>query len=187
MDRREALKKIGVGGVTVLGATAIVSSPAFAYTNPTVAAGNPTITIMNTSDNMANVMVGALIAGTCPASSTNAGDIATRTTTLKAVLGRNDGPTTASFGPTTSTTLVVTRPVGFPGGFPGTEIWDGYTSSGNGLDTILVTVQGTYVCTYGTGTRSACVKWSQLFTASGSIFGGVSIVWNGGTVTRTTC
>jgi hypothetical protein len=34
MDRRDALKKLGMGGATVLGASVIVSSPAFAYRAP---------------------------------------------------------------------------------------------------------------------------------------------------------
>lgn len=35
MDRREALKKMAVGGATIVGATAVMSSPAFAYGEPT--------------------------------------------------------------------------------------------------------------------------------------------------------
>ena len=34
MDRREALKKIGVGGAAVAGASVVMSSPAFAYDLP---------------------------------------------------------------------------------------------------------------------------------------------------------
>jgi hypothetical protein len=34
MDRRNALKKLGMGGATVVGATMIVSSPAFAFAKP---------------------------------------------------------------------------------------------------------------------------------------------------------
>jgi hypothetical protein len=36
MDRRDALKKLGMGGATVVGATMVVSSPAFAFADPTV-------------------------------------------------------------------------------------------------------------------------------------------------------
>lgn len=35
MDRREALKKMAVGGVGIVGATAVMSSTAFAYSEPT--------------------------------------------------------------------------------------------------------------------------------------------------------
>ena len=34
MDRRQALKKVAVGGVTIAGASAIISSPAFAFDSP---------------------------------------------------------------------------------------------------------------------------------------------------------
>jgi len=34
MDRREAMKKIAVGGATVVGASAVISSPAFAFDQP---------------------------------------------------------------------------------------------------------------------------------------------------------
>jgi hypothetical protein len=37
VDRRNALKKIAVGGATVVGASAVISSPAFAYDAPTSA------------------------------------------------------------------------------------------------------------------------------------------------------
>jgi hypothetical protein len=48
MDRRDALKKLGMGGATVVGATMVMSSPAFAEPGtPTCAAnsGNPAVTI----------------------------------------------------------------------------------------------------------------------------------------------
>jgi hypothetical protein len=57
MDRRDALKKLGMGGATVVGASMIVSSPALANpgTNDCAATGgNPTVTAQRNSGNATN-------------------------------------------------------------------------------------------------------------------------------------
>jgi len=46
VDRRDALKKLGAGGVVVVGGSMIVSQPAFAYDQPT--AGTPASLIAST-------------------------------------------------------------------------------------------------------------------------------------------
>jgi hypothetical protein len=53
MDRRDALKKLGMGGATVVGASVILSSPAFAATGTAACAaqvGNPTISVTKTGN-----------------------------------------------------------------------------------------------------------------------------------------
>lgn len=73
MDRREALKKLGMGGATLLGASAVMSSPAFAdsgtvncrYTYGTAA--TTTITLTRPANNTASVAVTTTApAGSCP-------------------------------------------------------------------------------------------------------------------------
>lgn len=75
MDRREALKKMAVGGATVAGATAVMSSPAFAYSQPFDVVPNVSITFpygLNNSNQWANkIRVRVKPSGKCPASSTN--------------------------------------------------------------------------------------------------------------------
>lgn len=65
MDRREALKKLGLGTATVVGASMVVSSPAFAYDQPT--AGAPATMSVTSTGNTATVTITDGTA-TCPAS-----------------------------------------------------------------------------------------------------------------------
>ena len=72
MDRRDALKKLGMGGATIVGATAVMSSPAFAdsgslscrYTYTTAATA--TISITRPANSQVRLVLSATApAGTC--------------------------------------------------------------------------------------------------------------------------
>lgn len=180
MDRREALKKISAGGAVAIGTTAVLSSPAFAYTLPTVS-GTPTMSIATIDLNSATLTVSAFPVGTCPASATDAD-------------GSSPGVQASSGSPNYSWT--VTRPVGTNTGSGtwastpytanierGTGPWNAGTLIGLAADTISVTVRRAYTCTYGAGSATRCVSWTQLFTASGT-FG--SATWSGGPITTNT-
>ena len=146
MDRREALKKLGVGGVAVVGTTAILSSPAFAYSLPTVGA-NPTITITTSDSNDATINTGSWPAGTCPTSSTNTGDLPAQSSiTYSWTLRRSDAGTPSGF-PASGSTGSVSRSSG---------TWDGSEIIA-GHDVIDVVVKRAYRCTYGTGSATRCV------------------------------
>ena len=70
MDRREALKRIGIGGAVAVGTTAILSSPAFAYALPSVASAPP-IAVTTTDSNAPTISSGSSPVGPCPTSSPN--------------------------------------------------------------------------------------------------------------------
>jgi len=181
MDRREALKKIGAGGAVAVGATAVLSSPAFAYTLPTVGA-NPTITLTATTTTSLTIAISGYPAGSCPASSTNAGDVPTQGTVsisweLKRQLADGTftvpGDTNAiSPIPRTGTGTTVTR---------GSGQWDGQDSTA-GHDHLIVRVRRSYTCTYGTGSATRCVEW-QFEQRANPTFG-TSVTWAAATITR---
>lgn len=57
MNRREALKKLGVGGAVVVGATAVKSLPAFAFANPVVG-GILDVTVTGRAAPSASISIG---------------------------------------------------------------------------------------------------------------------------------
>ena len=67
MDRRRALKRFAAGGTMVLSTTAIVSQPAFAFTNPVVS-GGPTVTVTTAGALTATIGIGGIPSASCPAS-----------------------------------------------------------------------------------------------------------------------
>lgn len=101
MDRREALKKIGVGGITVVGASAVMSSPAFANpgTNDDIAtAVTPAIQLTKSTaaSNVQATIIGSLSVGgtsvTCPFG----GAGSTQTLNSSSTTWRRTGPLPAS-------------------------------------------------------------------------------------------
>ena len=78
MDRRAALKKISVGGIVVVGASAITSSPAFAFDSPVVTAppdfvlANETIATSNRL-RVFRIRIASFGAATCTGSSDQMG------------------------------------------------------------------------------------------------------------------
>ncbi len=64
MDRREALKKLGAGGLTVAGASMIVSTPAFAYDLPTGV--TPATMTVTSTGNTATVAITSNGTASCP-------------------------------------------------------------------------------------------------------------------------
>jgi hypothetical protein len=145
LDRREALKKIGVGGAAVAGASMVMSSPAFAYDGPTI-----------------------VTQGTVQATVSPGGFQRLRTITLAVVGGNVTCPDSASAGavggPTFSSALTETtvpqrgleaRP-GTSGpwtAFPTTVSGATFQIRGPALEdvagaTVSNTVTVTYTCTY---------------------------------------
>ena len=164
MDRRDALKKLGAGGAVVVGATAIASSPAFAFTGPTPPAlpglapvrsgpvflGNRTLTVTMSPGT-----------ATCPASAVPAGaTVVGSSFTATAPNGSNG---LASVSPLTDATtgsgsLVVTftRNTGF---FFGIEY---------GLNaTATFEYRVRYRCSYARpGQADTCRSWTIVYTAA---------------------
>lgn len=70
MDRREAMKKIAVGGATVVGASAVVSSPAFAHAGPTIVSPGTLSASINVDNNRRRRITLSLAGAsvTCPTS-----------------------------------------------------------------------------------------------------------------------
>jgi hypothetical protein len=81
MDRRDALKKLGAGGLVVAGASVIGSTPAFAYDQPTVEPGDVPISIVITPTSASTISVTVVGTASCPgsANSVDAAVIATST------------------------------------------------------------------------------------------------------------
>lgn len=155
MDRREALKKLGVGGAAVVGTTAVLSSPAFAFTQATVT-GSPTITmayLSGSSGQQSTITVGSYPQGSCPASSTNSGpDTPTQGT---ATISWTTHPTSGVSNTGTGTTVSRTS---------AGSSWDGASP---GFDTVDVVVKRNYTCTYSGGSKARCVQWTVTFTVGG--------------------
>ncbi len=141
MDRREALKKLGVGGVAVAGTSLVLSSPAFAFTGPTFI-GTPapiTFTLTKTGSSTATLAASGFPAGTCPASAS---------------------PTTPSQG-TPSYTWQTANTTGTGTAVSRTGPW---VSGG----TVTATVTVIYTCTYTGGSAPRPYQWSTTFTSSGA-------------------
>ena len=139
MDRREALKKLGAGSAVVVGASVVVSSPAFAYAAPTVTGLPATFTLTKANASTATIAVSGFPAGSCPISSTNLNDVPTQ-----------GAPALAwTAGTNTGTTALV-------------------TNSGNWAAGSLVTVSVTvaYTCTYTTGSSTRNYRWTRVFRSS---------------------
>jgi hypothetical protein len=87
MDRRDALKKLGAGGLTVAGASMIVSTPAFAYDLPT--GGMPAMMAVASTGNTATVMITSNGTASCPNSAPSQTatvvSVSTRVVTVNAV------------------------------------------------------------------------------------------------------
>ncbi len=170
MDRREALKRIGIGGAVAVGTTAILSSPAFAYALPSVGA-DPSIAVNTSDSNDATISSGSWPVGSCPTSSTNASDQPARSSiTYEWTLRRSN--TDGSGGlPTSGTGTGVHRP---SGSWDGSEIQAGH-------DVLDVVVKRAYRCTYGSGSATRCVSWTRTFDCSGI---GSTATWTGGSIVR---
>lgn len=78
MDRREALKKLGVGGAAIATASVVVSQPAFAYDAPTITpGGNISVIVVSPGTAVApvgsrfDIVVARYPTATCPGSAIN--------------------------------------------------------------------------------------------------------------------
>ena len=143
MDRRKALKKLGAGAATAATASVVISSPAFAFTAPTVTGAPTTFTLTKSSERTALIAASGFPAGSCPQSSTNTNDIPSQGTPSYSWTARG----TTGTGSTVSV-------VGSP--------W------GNG-ETVTVVVTVAYTCQYtppNSTTRS--YSWSRTFTSTGN-------------------
>jgi hypothetical protein len=158
MDRREALKKIGVGGAAAVGASLVISSPAFAFDAPTVTGLPATFTLRKLSAATAELSATGFPAGTCPASATNTGDVPLQ--------GAPSYTWTTPATPS-GTGALVTR---------GGGNWK------NG-DVVTATVTVAYTCVYPTGQKPRSYRWSQTFTTDGGGNGGN---FNGGGISGPT-
>jgi hypothetical protein len=147
MDRREALKKIGVGGAAAIGASLIISSPAFAFDAPGVTGVPATFTLAKASNNTATLSATGFPTGTCPTSATNNGDIPTQ-------------------GAPSYTWITPANPLG-----TGALVTRGDGNWKN-RDVVTATVTVAYTCQYTTGQSTRSYSWSQTFTANAGGFGG---------------
>ena len=169
MDRREALRKIAVGATAAVGASAIVSSPAFAYAGPI---GTTAATLLAATGNPRRVdmTVTAFGTTTCSGSATGStreylgATAITVTLTGNAFLqlspfGGTDGPQLPEF---TAATSFRVRRVGLGTSVPDTNPFiDG--------DTFRIDIAVRHTCEYtGPGTGSQVVITSY------------NVVWSGG-------
>lgn len=146
MDRREALRRLAVGGATVAGATAVVSQPAFAFTNPTVT-GSPTVSITTDNGLQATINRTNVPAGSCPASATTTPAPAEASLTWETFWPGGNQVMSAGSGPT----------VTIPGAF--TQWFFN--------DRIRVTLVYRYQCVYVGSTAEICVRWFREFRSTG--------------------
>jgi hypothetical protein len=158
VDRRDALRRLVAGGVTVAGTTAVLSQPAFAFTDPALLTGSPTVTVATTGQNSSTALIsiGGAPGATCPASALSA-----------------TGPNQASLNWTTFWPGGNQQMSGGSGNAvsidPGTyDRW--YTD-----DQVLVTVVYKYQCVYASQTVELCVSWFRQFSAT--VNGGRFTTW----------
>lgn len=151
MDRREALKKMAVGGVTVAGASVVMTSPAFAFTSPTP----PLQPLITPTGNGTNVLTITLAPGlgSCPGSATSSMVDGTARSNFAA--GTNITANTFS-GPS-ATSFTVTR--------------------GNGsASSFTFRYRARYVCNYPGGSQFACRNWTVTVAGtSGNNWGTVTV------------
>lgn len=156
MDRRDALKKLGMGGATVVGASLVVSSPALASTvNPV----SPTVTV--TTDNSEKVASfrAAQPNPTCGGSPTG---LPTRTSTFSASAATPGTPArTATFSPSSGTV-----PLTAPTPPAATTTLSFATSSPKFLqgDTASIVITTTFSCPFAGGPATTCVRYTFGFT-----------------------
>lgn len=162
MDRRDALKKLGMGGATVVGATMVVSSPALA------ADGTPTCVASS---------------GTLSITAVPVPEQGGPTVTLTITVAANDivcpcqspgtAPTIATSGWSLST--------GSPSGSTATSAsWTGVGNKAN--FNYSVTVKLTCL---DSGSKTVCS--SGTFSGSGTVSGGSAPLTQNGTLSPSTC
>jgi hypothetical protein len=158
MDRREALAKLAGGGAAVVGASLVVSSPAFAFAAPTVTGVPSAFTLTKDGPKEADIAASGFPAGSCPQSSTSPGDVPSQ-----------GAPSYAWTAPGSS-------------GIGTTVTPSGNWSTG---DTVTVAVTVAYTCLYAppnSTTRS--FRWTRTFTAAGP--GASQPVFTGGPISGPT-
>lgn len=154
MDRRRALKRLAAGGTAAVGASLIVSQPAFAYTNPVVT-GSPTVSITTLTDLTARINISNVPVATCPASALS------RPAPVRTSL------TWQTFwpgGPNVEMSTGSGTTVSIPGNF---TTW--FVN-----DRIRVTMIYRYRCVYAGSTSEICVRWFREFRAT---TGGAGANW----------
>jgi hypothetical protein len=164
MDRREALKKLGVTGIVVAGASTVAAGPAFAYDEPAVT-GSCGDLLFSGSTISASIGVINIASAACPASA--ASTSAARSSTLSVTASVSDG-------------VVVRSGDGFTLGtyqksFTGTStttdfapyLGESVTSWATG-DTLTASLVTTFTCTYSDNTEKTT-----------SLSNGRTWLWNG--------
>jgi hypothetical protein len=165
MDRRDALKKLGMGGATVVGASMVISSPALAdggsvTSRPTV----PTPTFNFPTTNLPNVGTYTFPAANCTYSSPGP------------ATARIDYSIRATGGTVTPSQAAGTYEIGLTGGNPSgvtTQDLSVDITGGGGGGTVTVTIDVRYVCREPGGTSPGvpawrCSSWTHAFSRSGS-------------------
>jgi len=140
MDRREALRKMGAGSAAVVGASLVMSSPAFAFAAPEVIGVPNSFTLTKLNNETALITLQGTPAGECPTSSTNTNDVPVQGATS---YSWQIAPASLGTGP-------VVRKVGN---------WT------NG-DSVTVTVTVPYTCTYAGSSTTQCYRWVRVFTST---------------------
>lgn len=164
MDRRAALKKLGAGGAVAIGATAIVSSPAFAFTGPTPPAAPGLAPTLSGGVIFGNRILTVTLSpgtATCPASAVPAG--ATVIASSFTASPPTPGNGLASVSPLTGSTVG-------PGSLVVTFTRDtisffGLTFGAAATATFEYRVR--YRCTYARpGQADTCRSWTIQYTAA---------------------
>lgn len=145
MDRRDALKRLAAGSATAVGASVIVSQPAFAFTNPTVT-GSPTVTVATTGRLTASISISNVPLGSCPGSALSKPSPSQVSLTWQTFWP--GGNTVMSTGSGTAVSI----PTGFDRWFAN--------------DRIRVTTVYRYQCVYAGSTSEICVQWFREFSAT---------------------
>jgi len=178
MDRRDALKKLGMGGATIAGASMVVSSPAFAASTPTIG-DTLAVTKAGTANptNAAKRMRFFVIPGSATCSGTPLGPAVMSTT----ILMSNASPPTMSINPQGSFGTPFTIGSGDLDGQGRYAIYaqnnDRDMDTGDSFD---LTVTTTWTCDDGSGPQTSP---PQTFSATALWSGGLFI--NGGDWTFT--
>jgi hypothetical protein len=169
MDRREAMKKIAVGGATVVGASAVISSPAFAYALPHDIT-NPSFSFASTPS--LNVVRYLFDSGS--ASCTESASGPTQTSTLSGTYNGNTPDALVRVGATGGGSPVVLNPSGSGPVVDGNtfrfEKQSAIDSSAVNYaagDSIAYTLTTTWTCTYSNATPPT--PKSDQGTTSGTI------------------
>jgi len=168
MDRRDALKKIAIGGATVVGASAVMSSPAFAYAAPTnIPTPTSNVTVVNAS--LALVIISYGGTATCPASATaGPNEIQISTAVTSGLAGTDPFLRVPGVGRLDLTTTLVSfqvrkRAANVPP--PPSFINVPYVSG----DSFSLDMTSTWRCTYSDGTTSdATGNGSRTWTFNGA-------------------